>query len=240
MSLKAVLFDLDDTLYDHQHGSRRALTALYEGYACFQQHPFEALERQHSELLEHYHLGVLRGELTLDQARFARFSDLLARYEAAALPVENLLVRYRETYLASEQVISGAVALLERLRASGLKTGVVTNNVTVEQLGKLKRLGLEHLFDVVVISESAGFAKPDPRIFALALEQLGCTASEVVMVGDSWSADVQGAHAAGIRAIWLNRSGRACPDLALAQEIQTLDALETVLHLGAAPTPDSI
>jgi FMN phosphatase YigB (HAD superfamily) len=52
------------------------------------------------------------------------------------------------------------------------------------------------------------------------------------MVGDSWSADVQGAHAAGIRAIWLNRNGRACPDAALAQEIATLDALEAML---AAP-----
>lgn len=225
MSLKAVLFDLDDTLYDHQHGSRRALTELYERHACFQQQPFEALESQHSELLEHYHLGVLRGELTLDQARFARFSDLLARYEAASVPVEDLLVLYRQTYVASEQLVSGAVALLERLRAAGLKTGVVTNNVTVEQLGKLKRLGLEHLFDAVVISESAGFAKPDPRIFALALEQLGCTAADVVMVGDSWSADVQGAHAAGIRAIWLNRSGRACPDASLAQEITALEQL---------------
>lgn len=227
--LKAVLFDLDDTLYDHQHGSRRALTALYERHACFQQQPFEALERQHSELLEHYHLGVLRGELTLDQARFTRFSDLLAHYDADAVSVDDLLVLYRQTYLASEQVIPGAVALLERLRGVGLKTGLITNNVTVEQLGKLKRLGLEALFDVVVISESAGFAKPDPRIFALALAQLGCTADEVIMVGDSWSADVQGAHAAGIRAIWLNRSGRTCPDASLAQEIATLDALEAIL-----------
>lgn len=229
MSLKAVLFDLDDTLYDHQHGCRAALTALYERYPCFQQQPFAQLERQHSDLLEHYHLSVLSGEMTIDQARFARFSDLLTIYAGLTAPIDELLTLYREIYLASEQIVSEAITLLERLRASGLKIGLVTNNRVNEQMGKVERLKLAPLIDVLIISESAGFAKPDPRIFALALEQLGCTADEVIMVGDSWSADVQGAHAAGIRAVWLNRNGRACPDATLAQEIATLEQLTTLL-----------
>jgi HAD superfamily hydrolase (TIGR01549 family) len=236
MTLKAVLFDLDDTLYDHQYGSRTALTALYDGYTCFQQTPFAELERQHSDLLEHYHLRVLSGEMTLDQARFARFSDLLACYAGESSLVDEVWKRYRKTYLASEQLVSGAVALLERLREEGLKIGLVTNNTVAEQTGKLKRLGLESLIDVLVISEAAGFPKPDPRIFALALEQLGCAPDETIMIGDSWSADIAGARAAGIRAIWLNRSGHVCPDATLAAEIHALEPLETVIHLISQPT----
>jgi putative hydrolase of the HAD superfamily len=97
-------------------------------------------------------------------------------------------------------------------------------------MGKLDRLGLTDRFDVLAISEAEGIAKPDPRIFTATLERLGCSADETVMVGDSWSADVEGAHAAGLRAIWLNRYGRTCLNRALAFEIQAFEPLETVVY----------
>ncbi len=224
MTLKTVLFDLDDTLYDHQHSSRSALAAIRAGAPCLQPFTLLELERQHSALLDVYHARVLSGELSLDVARLARFTDLLARFGMSD-PVEvGATVRlYRETYVRSERLLDGALALLERLRAAGLKIGLVTNNTIAEQMGKLERLGLLPLLDALAISEAVGFAKPDPRIFAAALERLGCAAGEAVMVGDSWSADVLGAQAAGIRAIWLNRYGRECPDAALAREITVLD-----------------
>ncbi|MEO8394857.1 MAG: HAD family hydrolase [Chloroflexota bacterium] len=226
MSLKAVLFDLDDTLYDHQYSSRSALAALYEQNPVFRQISLDELERQHSELLEAYHLRMLRGEMTLDEARATRFRDLLARHGGRTEPSDILatVTLYRETYLRSERLVPGALALLIHLRAEGLKIGLVTNNTVVEQTGKLSRLGLTPLIDVLVISEAEGIAKPDARMFSRALERLGCTADETIMVGDSWSADVAGANAAGIRAVWLNRYGRTCPDRTLASEVATLEA----------------
>jgi putative hydrolase of the HAD superfamily len=228
MPLKAVLFDLDDTLYDHQHSSRSALAALHGRYACFQHLTLDELERQHTALLDRYHARVLGGEITLDEARLGRFTDLLCKYGGTDAPEEATRL-YRETYLGSERATAGALPLLERLRADGLKIGLVTNNVVAEQMGKLARLGLASQFDVLAISEAVGCTKPDARIFAHALEQLGCAADDVVMVGDSWSADVQGARSAGIRAVWLNRYGRAIPDAALAVEIQAFQPLEAVL-----------
>jgi FMN phosphatase YigB (HAD superfamily) len=64
----------------------------------------------------------------------------------------------------------------------------------------LIEIGLRELFATVLDSSVVGFTKPDPRIFALALERLGVEASDALMVGDSPSADVDGAHGAGIRA----------------------------------------
>ena len=232
MSLKAVLFDLDDTLYDHQYGSRAALSALHGDYSCFQAVTLDELERQHSQLLEHYHAKILRGEMTLDEARFARFHDLSLRYNGSLEPsaIRSLVKLYRETYYGSERLVPGALALLDRLRSEGLKIGLVTNNRVGEQMGKLERCGLASHFDVLAISEAEGVAKPDPRIFEAALQRLGCGVDEAVMVGDSWSADVEGAQAARLRAIWLNRSGRACPNPALAFEIQALEPLETIVY----------
>jgi putative hydrolase of the HAD superfamily len=65
------------------------------------------------------------------------------------------------------------------------------------------------------VSEEAGVSKPDPRIFEMALERANARAGEAVMVGDSWANDVEGARAAGIRAVWFNRDGRLAPDPAV-------------------------
>jgi 2-haloacid dehalogenase/putative hydrolase of the HAD superfamily len=67
-------------------------------------------------------------------------------------------------------------------------------------------------FTAVVTSEEVGVYKPGGAMFARALDELGLRADEVLHVGDSWRADIAGAHAAGIRAAWINPGGRARPD----------------------------
>jgi FMN phosphatase YigB (HAD superfamily) len=88
----------------------------------------------------------------------------------------------------------------------------VSNNLLEEQRGKLRQCELDAYIDVLVVSEEAGLSKPDPRIFQIALERLACRPDEVVMVGDSWPADVIGARAAGIEAIWFNPDRAPSPE----------------------------
>jgi putative hydrolase of the HAD superfamily len=73
--------------------------------------------------------------------------------------------------------------------------------------------------------------KPDPAIFRHALERIGATAREAVMIGDSWTNDVVGASAVGIRAIWLNRSGHPCPDATRAHELSTFEPIARTVEL---------
>jgi HAD superfamily hydrolase (TIGR01662 family) len=92
---------------------------------------------------------------------------------------------------------------LARLRAAGLALGVVSNSEgTIEQM--LLEIGLRGFFDAVVDSAIVGITKPDPRIFQIALERLAVTPADTIMVGDSPSADVVGAHAVGMRAALLD------------------------------------
>jgi len=104
-----------------------------------------------------------------------------------------------------------AGALLTRIR-SRARVGIVSNNLLEEQAEKLRHCGLDRFIDTLVVSGEAGVSKPDPRIFRIALDRLGCEPAEAVMIGDSWTADVAGARAAGIRAIWFNPAGRERPD----------------------------
>lgn len=94
----------------------------------------------------------------------------------------------------------GAAGALERLRTARIPTGVVSN-FDRRLRGILDGLGLAARLDVVVLPSDAGAAKPDPRIFALALERLGAPAARAVYVGDDRERDLAGARAAGLRAI---------------------------------------
>jgi HAD superfamily hydrolase (TIGR01509 family) len=112
------------------------------------------------------------------------------------------------------------------------RVGIVTNNLLEEQQDKLRQCRLDDYVDELVVSEKAGVSKPDPRIFEIALERLGCRRDEVVMVGDSWVADVAGAIAAGIRPIWFNPQRKPRPEPALAvDEIHALEPIEDALQV---------
>ena len=201
---KAILFDLDDTLFDHQRASTIALRAMHAAHAPHL--PFDAFAQCHRDVLEKFHRHYLDGQFTLDEARTARMKFLFASFgiDIDDATINAAAALYRQQHQANRALLPGALELLTALQPQA-RLGIVTNNSTVEQHEKLRALGIAHFFDTVVISEDAGFAKPDPRIFAIALERIGARAEESVFLGDSWQNDVQGALSAGIGAIWLNR-----------------------------------
>jgi len=238
---KAVLFDLDDTLTDHRHCSRSGLARLQNAHACFRSATIRQLERDHLAILDELHRTVLQGQRSLEQARLDRFRRLFRGYgeEPDDATVELAVTSYRAAYESALRPVPGAVPLLEALR-SQVTVGVVTNHLLAGQLDKVKRCRIEKLIDVLVVSEEAGSAKPEPAIFETALDRAGCSAAEAVMVGDSWEVDILGAHAAGIRAVWLNRYELVCPNPALAPEIRALEPVDAVLEVileRAEPAP---
>ena len=229
--LRAVLFDLDDTLFDHRLCARTALSELHAAHAQFQGYPLDDFERLHSTFLEELHPLVTRGEIPLEEARRERLRRLFRAVGAA--PAEEVIAQsaaaYRESYIRFRQPIPGAAALLAAVKTRA-QVAIVSNNLLEEQQDKLRQCALSDYIDVLVVSEEAGMSKPDPRIFEITLERLGCTPDEVVMVGDSWTADIAGAIASGIRPIWFNplRLPRPEPDF-LVEEIHALEPVDEVM-----------
>ena len=91
------------------------------------------------------------------------------------------------------------------------RLAVLTNGPIDVQLAKLSASGLEHFFSVVVASSEVGYGKPDPRLFTAALERLGVDRTDAVAIGDSPERDVAGARASRIRCVWLNRERSSSP-----------------------------
>src|SRR5262245_4695260 len=201
----AILFDLDDTLFDHHTSSRNALARVHAASPAGARASFEAFERHHTRFLEEMHIEVLAGRVGMDEARRERFRRVFAALGLEVMPEEaaSAAAAYRAGYLDLRQPTEGAVDLLAALKPH-VRIGIVSNNLYEEQREKLEFCGLTPYVDALVVSEETGVSKPDPRIFETALTRLGVREVEAIMVGDSWEADVRGAMNAGILAVWFN------------------------------------
>ena len=144
---------------------------------------------------------------------------------------EQLAERFGIERRVRHEVFEDVTATLESLQA-WCTVALVTNGASCLQREKLEASGLSQYFDAVVISAEVGVAKPEPSIFTHALSQLGSTREDGVMIGDSLARDVEGAVAAGLRAVWINRVGVPRPEgRPHFVEISTLTDLPKVLDL---------
>ena len=109
--------------------------------------------------------------------------------------------------------LDGARELLDSLLANNVKMGIITNGFTELQKIRLEKTEFSHYFELIVISEQVGVAKPDKRIFEHTFSMMGeVELSSILMVGDNPDSDVLGGMNAGIDTCWLNASLQACPD----------------------------
>jgi 2-haloacid dehalogenase len=128
-------------------------------------------------------------------------------------------------YWRAPALRAGTREFLERVK---LPICIVSDVDRDDLAAAAAHLGLT--FTAIVTSEDVGAYKPSPAMFARGLAALSLDAGDVLHVGDSWHADIRGAHAAGIRAAWVNRRGRAAPgDVPIAHEITRLSDLIPIL-----------
>ena len=213
--IRAVLFDLDGTLF----GRDLCMRALVrEQYSAF--------EGRLENVGVDYFVGRV---LELDEHGYRRKSEV---YEAVAcecgLPpgmAAELTVDFRARYHAYCRPHDGVHATLEELKRRGKKTGVITNGTRTIQEGTIDALGVRQLLDVVLVSEVEGVRKPDPAIFERASTRLGLLPSECCFVGDHPQVDIAGAQAAGWHPLWKRSVHWGTP----AETVLTISTISQVL-----------
>ncbi|MFB5760196.1 HAD family hydrolase [Paenibacillus medicaginis] len=193
-TIKAVVFDLDNTLVDR--------TTTFTNFA----RSFTDTYFQHIDFRE----GLVKRIIELDEDGYkeknAMFKELLTELPWSSKPeLTELLHYYEKKYVEHALLMDDAKDVL-RYTSEKYKTGLITNGKTSVQYGKLDRLKLRSSFDVIVVSEEAGIKKPDSRIFEIAAEQLNLKPEECVYIGDHPVNDIEGAAAAGMKTIWLQVS----------------------------------
>lgn len=224
---KAVLFDLDDTLWPIAPVIAQAELSLY---GWLQQHAPRVAAAHSVDSLRQARLALLEQDsafhLDLGALRRAGLAAAFAQAGEDSAKVELAMQHFfaaRNAVAPYDDVLPG----LERLGQLVLVGSISNGNAD------LRAIGMSHHFKVSVAAHQLGRAKPDAAIFLTACEQLGVAPEEAVYVGDDVLLDVRGAQQAGLRAVWLNRTGSSghlehgvAPDAICADFGELLDWLE--------------
>lgn len=193
-----VLFDADETLFSFN--SYLGLTSMLKRYGIeFTREDYEAFQAVNKPLWVAYQ----NNEITAQDIQTRRFAKLSAQTGIDALQLNQELMA--EMALVSKP-LDGVTAMLEQLYGK-VKMGIITNGFTELQQKRLANTHTEKFFEIVVVSEQIGAAKPDRQVFDHAftlMEQEDKT--KVLMVGDTLASDVLGGNNAGIDTCWFNHS----------------------------------
>jgi putative hydrolase of the HAD superfamily len=232
--LQALFFDLDDTLIDDDGSYRRSielscadLAGLYLGLD-----PVSLVRVYDEQSRAYWSQLVHTGLENLAAIRFAVWQRALERCGCA----DNVVVAqacelYARHRVDTATAFPDAEALLAELHHK-MPMALITNGPGDGQREKLRVTGLDRYFDVIVCSGEHGVGKPEPAIFAVALDKLGVTGAAVWHVGDRMESDIAGAKASGLTAVWVNRTGvgRGPDDPAPDHEINSLAELPGLIE----------
>lgn len=231
-SIKVVFFDLDNTLWDFEKNSRLAMKELYDerikaldksgaGYSKFMD-MFEAINE---DLWEDYRCG----RVTKEELRKLRFYKSLKNLGIDdKLFAEEIEGKYVSGTASKPNLVDNALDVLKFYKGK-YRLGIITNGFIEAQEVKMKSSNIKSYFDYIIVSENAGYNKPDRRIFDFALKTAGINSSEAVFVGDEYDVDMLGAQNAGIKGIWFNRKNTVNTKLYDCIEIFSLSDLYNII-----------
>jgi putative hydrolase of the HAD superfamily len=231
-AIKALLFDLDGTLIDHDTAAVVALTQALQAIPGLHQVDHVHARRRWKQLEELAMERYLSGELTFTGQRRLRVTSLAAELGLGTWDAPRAdawfagyLHYYESAWRTYPDVRPALDALAEQHRH--LRLGVLTNGDADQQRKKLIRVGLASELPEVIASSEAGAAKPNAKIFHQGCTRLRLAPDEVAYVGDRLQTDAIAATNAGLHGIWLNRNNDPTP--AEPPVIQTLKDLPALL-----------
>ena len=205
--LKAILFDVDDTLFSTTAFARRARrNAVRAMIKAGLDMPEEVVMKELDEVIaefssnyEHHYDKLLQ-----------RLRPESLEHVNPALVVAAGVAAYHDTKFRELVPFEDVFPLFEDLRRAGVRIGIITHGWTVKQAEKMVRLGLVPYLDseAVFISDQIGISKPNPKLYQLALTDLGLKPDQVMYVGDNPTHDIAPPQSLGIVAVWAQRASR--------------------------------
>lgn len=203
MTIRAVLFDLDNTLTHRDHSidvySQHFVTAYQQYLNHVDVQHIQSIIRSidqggypQKEHLSHPSIAASVGYALQQQLNWNHVPEL-----------EELTQFWFQQFGLAAVAMSGAEQLLIELKQQGYQLAVVSNGGHATRLKILQGLGFQHYFDCIISSETAGISKPHPEIFHYSSQQLNLPVENCLFVGDHPVNDIQGATNAGMQALWL-------------------------------------
>ncbi|MFD3293146.1 YjjG family noncanonical pyrimidine nucleotidase [Aquirufa sp. KTFRIE-69F] len=222
-SPKALFFDWDHTLWDHDLNAKEVLLDLAAEYSLAIEplSYWATFEKINTSLWDQYAAGEI-SQAELRETRFVRFFQELG----VEGPSSEFGDKYLERAPRKTNLMPGAFEIIQDL-AAHFPLYILTNGFDDIQYVKIEGAGMRSFFKEIITSQQVGTKKPNPLFYEYALERAGIQPGEALMIGDHIEADVRGALNAGIPAIHYNPFSVATD---LPHEIQHLDELRSLLE----------
>ena len=224
--IKAISFDADGTLWDFEKVMRHSLGLSLREMQTADSVAASRLNIEKMIEITNRVFDELKGKVSKhEEIRLAAFKRTLVEVgrpnDALATHLSEFYLRHRYNDI---ELFDDVLPTLKALK-SRYKIGVVSNGNSYPN-----RCGLPDTFHYIVFSQDCGIEKPDPGIFHIAIEKVGCAAHEMLIVGDSLKNDIAGAAGAGMKSVWLNRlQSKADPEINVDCEIHSLTELLNIL-----------
>lgn len=199
---KAVIFDIDNTMYNFDEAHKNAMAALCayteKNFGMSAAETKELAAKCMGMIIERLgnncaaiHNRLIRFQCFLEQIGSADFQKAMEMYHA-----------YWDTLLEVMEPEPGLLPLLKRLKEKGIKIGIGSDMTAYIQYKKLGKIGALEYLDFIVTSEEAGTEKPTPQFFELCVKKAGCRPEECVFIGDNLKKDVEGSAGFGMIGTW--------------------------------------
>jgi putative hydrolase of the HAD superfamily len=212
--IRAIFFDLDDTLVDDTISLEQcAETAARELAHDLGTSPVDLADAYVDAAIDFWtQLGPGSPKPPSGEIRPAMWRSALQRYgiHNAAL-AEELADRFDQLRVERVELFPDALPVLNALHGR-YRMAIITNGYAETHDKKIARLELERFFDAIILAGDLEMVKPDPAVFVHAMEKLEVGPSESLMVGDRYDRDIEGAHAAGMRAVWIRCREESVPE----------------------------
>lgn len=216
-SVRAVLFDVDDTLVDTKGAFRHALSTVAGEYLAADAELGEVAMFWRADRHGFYRAHT-RGEMDHREQRMRRANDLHGEFGGPMMgddAYEAWDEVFEQGFQDGWRAFDDALACLDALDAAGIAYGALSNARFDYQNEKLAAVGLERV-QMLVGVDTLGFGKPDERVFALGAQRLGFAPAETAYVGDELDIDAVAATRAGLVGFWLDRDTTADTQVAEA------------------------
>ncbi len=214
--IRAIFFDLDDTLCAYWEAARKGLEIAFAEFAPGQWSVDDMIAKW-AEAFRPFSKSIKESDWYPDYLKSGeptRTEQMRRTLELCGVTDSSLAARLSERYAEARdqnlRLFPDAVAVLEGLRGNYL-LGLITNGPADVQRQEIETLGIEEFFNFILIEGEMGQGKPHPRVLQKAEKLSGCKPHQILFVGNSYRHDVRPAIEAGWRSVWIRRDSDIPP-----------------------------
>ena len=237
MSVKALLFDLDDTLLDYSGGVDRSWTEACTAYRRPDGVDPAVLVATIAETRRWFWDDPARHRRERVNMLGAWQHIVEFALERLDQPSPELAAAIARDYAARRRAVMrlfpDSLACLTELRRRGIPLALVTNGDAMQQRDKIERHDLARFFDTILVEGEFGMGKPDETVYQHVLKTLGMAPGEALMVGDHLEWDVGAPQRLGLTGVWVDRGGIGLPHGSAVRPHRIIRSLDELTASGS-------